>query len=365
MRRRLIWLAVPLLLLSGCGGTGLPYAREMERMALMRVMGVDGVEGGLEVTAATGARPSGFQGQESAPLILAARGRSLSGACLEMQGQGESFVFYGYVDQVVLGEGLAHRGVEEVLDYFARDIELGLGAQVWLVKGDTARAALSGGGEGGAAERLSALSGRGAVGALPVGRTAGEVFSDLLEDGSTYIPALALSEEGALEPVGYGIFKEDALRLWVEGDAARGLELLAGRVTADVVELELSGGTAAAVIGGVDTAITPRFEEDELVGLDIVCRLNAQLTEFPWPLGEGELSTAARRLEETLEARVRAALRLLQGAGLDPLGLGRRAGMAAPGQWRALEAVWDSRYPTLEIGVEIQASISSARGGAD
>ncbi len=48
-----------------------------------------------------------------------------------------------YVDQILLGEDLAERGVRPVLDYFARDSELGLGAQLWLIQGATAREALS------------------------------------------------------------------------------------------------------------------------------------------------------------------------------------------------------------------------------
>lgn len=34
-------LALALALLTGCGGDGLPYAREMGDMALMRTLGVD------------------------------------------------------------------------------------------------------------------------------------------------------------------------------------------------------------------------------------------------------------------------------------------------------------------------------------
>ena len=149
--RRTILTAVlaSVLALTGCGKAALPYAREMGDMALLRTMGVDAEGDRVRVTVSTGRRTAGLQGEGQPALVLSALGDSLSGACRSMQGLSDSYVFYGYVDQLLLGEGAALAGVEPVLDYFSRDVELGLGAQMWLVRGETARAALeSGGGAG-------------------------------------------------------------------------------------------------------------------------------------------------------------------------------------------------------------------------
>ena len=180
------------LLLSGCGKAALPYAREMGDMALLRTMGVDAGEeaGQVRVTVSTGKRAAGLQGESQPPLILSAGGESLSAACLSMQGLSDSYVFYGYVDQLLLGEEAALEGVEPVLDYFSRDVELGLGAQVWLVRGGTAQAAIEAGGETGVDSRLSTLQTDSEMGAAGITRTAGEVFSSLLEQGCAYLPAL-------------------------------------------------------------------------------------------------------------------------------------------------------------------------------
>ena len=43
-----------------------------------------------------------------------------------------------------LGEELALEGVQTVLDYFAQDVELGLGTQLWLIRGDTAQGGRTG-----------------------------------------------------------------------------------------------------------------------------------------------------------------------------------------------------------------------------
>ena len=144
--------AVTALLLAGC--SGLPAAREMGDMALLRTLGVDPSPAGVAVTGSTGPRAKGLQGDGEPALTLAADGASLSGACLVMQGQSDSFVFFGYVDQLLLGEKLAEEGVRPVLDYFSRNAELGLGAQLWLVRSGSAREALSAGGEKGLDSRL-------------------------------------------------------------------------------------------------------------------------------------------------------------------------------------------------------------------
>ena len=152
-------LAASVALLAGCGKAALPYAREMGDMALLRTMGVDAGEkdGDFRVTVSTGRRAAGLQGEGQPPLILSAEGGSLSSACLAMQGLSDSYVFYGYVDQLLLGEGLALEGIQTVLDYFAQDVELGLGTQLWLIRGDTAQGAVRAGEETGVDSRLLSL----------------------------------------------------------------------------------------------------------------------------------------------------------------------------------------------------------------
>ena len=251
MRRGImLWGLAALLLLTGCAQAGLPQAREMGDMALLRTMGVDAGEepGQFSVTASTGRRAQGIEGSEAKPpLILSAQRDSLSGACLSMQGLSDHYVFFGYVDQLLIGESQAQAGVRDILDYFARDLELGLGAQVWLIRDGTAGDAVRSGGESGVERRLTTLNDDGEMGISTINRTAGETLSTLLEDGAAYLPALRVEpseEEGqtALLDGGYGILTEGGLQGWLTGEAARGLELLAGQEAQDVVEIDLPEG---------------------------------------------------------------------------------------------------------------------------
>ena len=350
MRRGLCGLLVlACLLLSGCGS--LPYAREMGDMALLRTMGADLREEELRLTVSTGPRARGLQGEQQPALVLSAQAGSLSAAALELQGLSESYVFFGYVDQLLLGESLAREGVEPVLDYFARDVELGLGAQLWLVQGASAEEAVRSGGEQGVDGRLSTLRNDGEMGVAAITRTAGEVLSDLLEWGSAYVPALVCAEEEgsvSLLESGYAVLKDGRLAGFLEGEAAAGLELLTGRNSADVLEVLVSDQLTAARVTGVDTRCS--LEEDRL---RIICRIQARLSEYQSPLNEKEQEEVVLQLEMREEARLRAALERMQAWEADCTGLGPRADLASPGRQCDAET-WPEEFARKNLALEVQ-----------
>ena len=357
------------LLLSGCGKAALPYAREMGDMALLRTMGVDAGEaaGQVRVTVSTGKRAAGLQGESQPPLILSAAGESLSAACLSMQGLSDSYVFYGYVDQLLLGEEAALEGVEPVLDYFSRDVELGLGAQVWLVRGGTAQAAIEAGGETGVDSRLATLQTDSEMGAAGITRTAGEVFSSLLEQGCAYLPALraAGAEEGeqtALLEAGYGVLRDGALAGCLEGESAKGLELLTGQTAEDIIEVDLPSGRAVARITEVSTRCEPIFQGEELTGLRLHCRAAAELAEFHEPMDQGELAQLREALEERESLRLRQVMEQLRAWGTDCTALGSQVAQANPARWEKLRGEWEERFSTIPYEVSVQVSVSRTYG---
>ena len=114
-------LAVAAALLAGCGTTALPYAREMGDMALLRTMGWtperrrgppgDGLHG------KAGRRASGRGAAAPDPV---GGGRLPQFGLPGHAGAQRQLCFYGYVDQLLLGEELALEGVQTVLDYLPR-----------------------------------------------------------------------------------------------------------------------------------------------------------------------------------------------------------------------------------------------------
>lgn len=345
------------LLLAGC--SGLPTGREMGDMALLRTMGVDTAPAGVGVTGSTGPRAKGLQAEGEAALTLVADQASLSGACLAMQGQTDSYVFFGYVDQLLLGEELAERGIRPVLDYFARDAQLGLGAQLWLVRGATAREAVASGGREGVDSRLETLQHDSEMGAASITRTAGEVYTDLLEQGAAFAPALGLSGEknDKLTQWGYGILKEGALAGFLAGEAARGLELLAGGPSADMMTIELPENKVSVRVVSARTRSRLIFQGDSLSALELDCKVEVRLSEYRRAPENRELEQLKTAVAARERARVEDALGQLRDWRADCAGLGARAAMACPAQWRELRESWPERFASIPLELRIEVTV--------
>lgn len=359
MKKQLLpWLAA-CLLLTGC--SGFPAAREMGDMALLRTLGVDKAPAGVAVTGSTGPRARGLQAEGEPALILSADRESLSGACLAMQRQSDSFVFFGYVDQLLIGQTLAERGIRPVLDYFSRDGSLGLGAQLWLVRGSTAREALSAGGEQGLDSRLETIQNDSKMGIANLTRTAGEVYADLLELGCAYVPALSPDGAGdaALTERGYGILKGDVLSGFLEGEAAKGLELLAGGPSADVLDVNLPGGPTSVKVTSARTKSALSFRENTPSALKLTCKIEARLSEYRERPEGRELELLRTELEVREQERIEAALNQLRTWGSDCAGLGARAGIFHPARWQAVRADWPEWFSQIEVNVTVQIKINS------
>lgn len=356
-RYSVVALALALALLAGCGGDGLPYAREMGDMALMRTLGVDVGQGRdqLAVTVSSGRRARGLQGEAQPPLILSAERSSLSAALLSMQGLSDSYVFYGHVDQLLLGETLVNRGAAETLKYFVQDPELGLGTQAWVIRGASAGDAISAGKEQGVDSRLTILQRDSEMGASGITRTVGETLTALLEDGAAYLPALSLSQDGALQETGYAVLKHGVLAGWLTGETARGLELAAGQTGSDILEFQLAGGTAVVRMSMVTTTCVPVFTGERLTGLELNCRLYLRLEESA---GAPDREALCRLVEQRERQRVEQTLKQLQEWNADCLSLARRAGSAQASQWAAIRGQWEEAFPFLSIEVAVEAALS-------
>lgn len=357
---RILAAALACALLAGCTGTGLPRGREIGDMDLPRVMGVDAqADGNCAVTISAGSRALGNQEEttdEEHSLLLTAAQTTLAGACQAMQNLADRHIFFGYVDQLLLGEGLADRGVRMTLEYVARDAELGLGARVWLVRGGTAQQALEQAGEN-AESRLTTLGADSDVGTPPMTATVEKILSALLEDGAAWAPALdvaAVPGQTALPENGYGVLTEDGLSGWLTGEAARGLELLGGETDAGLTEVPCPSGTVAVWVTSVSMTMTPEETSGELTGITLDYQIRARPVQSCTEKNRKELSTALAELERT---RMEQTLTRLQTWRTDCLSLGRKLALVSPKLYKARQLDWPQTFARLQFDIRVEAEI--------
>lgn len=361
-------MAAMLLLLTGCRGNVLPYAREMEDMTLIRALGMDLEETGVQVTAASGAQSQGADQGTAPPEVLSARSDTVSGAVAAMQSYGSSYVFFGHVGELLLGEEMAKNGLAQALDYVERDVEMRLDTGLFVIRGTAGEAmSVSAGEDSSSAERLEALEDDTGLNGATMKRSARQVLADFGAGGASFVPALVLlpreegdggTGEGTLSSAGYAILKEEGLVGWAVGDAALGVNLLLEEVEADVLELPgPAGGRPALRVVEAKTKIKPIFDGETLTGLDVSCTVEANVAQAPAGLDGEALEELRTALEETGERRLKAALELSQGLNADFMGLKKRAGLAAPWRWAALREQWDGAFGTLKLQVTVKGTV--------
>ena len=344
--RKLVLMIAQCLLLAGC--TGLPTPREMGDMALLRTVGVDGGETGVTLTASTGERAGGSEGEKGPPLVLTGAGESLSSAAARLRQQGDSWVFFAYADQLLLGRDA---DILSVLNWLAHDDELSLGANVWLLGEGTAASAVENGGEGGVEKRLAALERDAKLGAAPMNRTAGELYAALLDRGCTFLPVLMPGEE--LTPGGYALLRGGEVTALLTEEEARGLELLCEQPMAEIIEV----GEISVRLNGGQLDCKPRFEQGELVKLELRSRVSAQLSQWEESPTPQQRESIAAGVERQLHARIAAALNRMQGAKTECAGIGSRVAIAAPWYWGAMEERWQEVFSAVDWELEVRVTL--------
>ena len=326
MKKQGLLVLLLMLLLTGCRRYSgfLPYAREIEDMELIRTLGVDGAgETGVAITA------SGGTSQEETEVVSGEAG-TISAAVLELQGEGSSYLYFGHVTQLLLGEELARRGVMPSLDYVLRDVEMRLETALYVVRNGTAGQAIEAAADDGSAtDRLEALADDAGLTANSMPRTVKDVLAELDRQGASFLPAV-LADDG-LTAAGYGILKDGALVGWAEGDAALGVNLIFGKVDADVVEVQAPDGTAAAlrVVGGA-ASVRPIWQGDTLAGLKVHCKVDANLAEGSAMPDQATLDALEAALAQVEAGRMAQALELSRALDADYLGLRQSAAFAVP-----------------------------------
>lgn len=343
-------ILIALFFLSGC--SLLPEAREMANLSLVRTIAIDKQGDNWQIALSTGEQPQGVAGEIVPPTVSLAEGNSLTASLKQAEKQSDEIVFYGYVDQVLVGEGVD--SLPHILDYFTRASELSLGSQLWMVEG-SARTALAVTAQT-ANKRLTTLVEESRLSQGCAIKTVGGLLTDLTETGGGYLPLLT-ENQSELCQIGYAVIKNDTVITTLKAGQAVGLELLESYAGGQLYHLRLDQGFAVVEVTQVNTLWCGHTTQNNLTSATVNLDLVVELVEFDTVLTQDRLTKIKTLLTQEVTHDVTQTLKTLQQYSVDPLRIGGEISLTTPIISKEIETDWEEIFQTLEVEIAVDCRV--------
>ena len=367
MRRCLLSLAVAaVFLLSGCsmassGGT------EVEGLMLIRTVGIDTQS---EAQAAKHARITVCTGvglNQTPPKILSREDVSIAAAVENLKYNATGLEpFFSHTQQVLLGETAAKDGFSAAMDWMLRSMEIRLDTEIYVVRGNTAEAVLSGtkGTTTSVSDMLSLLrdtasnTGEGYV------YNCGEIASSLLANGNALILAVELEEtrvgaegagSGEVKPCGYGVIRRDALVGYTEPALSYAVCFLTNHLGAYTMQVTTEDGDYTLMLKNASAEYAPVFSTDGKISrvnvtMKTTCTV-LQMVSGANPVDEAVRETVAAAVQTVLEEDAASVIRSSADMEVDFLDIGSACRRKAPGKFDDMPADWQEQFSAVAFSI--------------
>ncbi|NPV54333.1 MAG: Ger(x)C family spore germination protein [Firmicutes bacterium] len=387
--------AIILLIVIMTTMTGCWNRREIETLGFVLAVGIDQAreEGKVQLTVqvakpfaiGVGGQAGGGGGamQEKPFWVVSSTGYTVFEAVRNFLSQSPRRLCWGHNRFILIGEELARKGVQDVLDVFVRDGEPRWRAWIVVAKGARASDLLETEFE---LERMPAEAAMGIIQGSRMGlSTIGEsmlidFLQKLEEEGIDPIATRAeivprpqkfdirgeLKREkiGASARItGAAVFKDDKLVGWLNKPETRGFNWVMGKVRSGIIVIKKPG------------------EEDRFIGLEILrakggfkpeikdgrvsvtVRVEAEanvgdIQGFLDPLESPEVwASMERRMAAVIKNEIMAAVAKAQELNSDIFGFGAELNRRNPEKWAELKDRWDEEFPRVDVQVEVKAKL--------
>jgi len=359
-----LFLLIPTL----CGCVSLQPSRDLEQMRVIQVMGVDRVDGQLQLSLASAPRKSG----ESSSLLVGS-GSSVSGALQRIGRQAsEEDLFCAHTDHILLGVEAARYGLDGILGYICQSPEIRMNLPLFVLDNSSAREAMEklGGGRRSTADLLQAVESALRLQGYSHIFTATEVLRNLERSGSSLICSLSCipspedAQEYTLAVSGYGVLQEGALTAQLDEESAGGAGLIMN--TGGVRELsvrDLKGNMVTLELDDSSCRLVPLWTDaGALQALELQLSVRAAVLEIggkSGPLNNAQYEDhLIAQLEAEVSRQVQKAVLVSKQLGADFLNLGERLSCQAPADRRASLADFAALLPGLEFRLSVSGKLS-------
>lgn len=357
-----------IFLFCGCN-SGRSDFREIERLELIQTLGIDASNEAITVSAATGAR------QSKPPTILTNSAYTMGLALRRMQTFTDKNIYFAHVNNCLIGQNTAQRGLSSYLDYIERELSVRYTTGLFIVKQGNAEDVITKVGDenGYVTELLDALKKDVKMLSMGYVYSVGEVAQNMLEKGCALIMAIELMEnEGIIsggstvnvKPAGYALINGDRLECFIDEEGARGVNILTNKMGLDTIEVDDGmGGICALSVISSNTEYEAVFNEKGIPERIIIkIKQSANIDELHNQIDvydEKNIDVLEKNLRKLEEERVKEVLSLMRLHRLDFIDLGQALRMKYPITFSKIEDKWNELLEDMDF--ELRWDIEIAR----
>lgn len=372
------------VILSGCTKTFLPMRTEIDKLMMIRAVGID--KGFTEpdnicvtiISKKVGdTKNGGGQAGKEAAVILSNEAKTVLEAEREFQTYSDKQMFWGHVDFYLISEEAAKEGIAKYLDFLSRDHEMRGNSKVYIIKGSTAKEFIkkSSTGEYFMPDRLKAI---GENAKLITGSQELELLEFMQWLNNKYSAAVAPvlylkagkddKEEGGgspgmdIELDMYAIFKNLKLVTFINKSQTRGENFLLNRVVTGVIQVKEPAGTMIGLdIIDSHTKITTVFNKGELQGMLVKVKLITNVDEVHSTrklFTKDTLKFLSKEQSNVIKSEIEQVIKTAQENNADFVDMANVFGTRHPVLWEKYKDRWDDIFPKLPVKVDVESIIS-------
>ena len=371
MCKKVICLALVLSLgfaLCSCSNISIySQQHEPEDFILIRTIGLDRSDGLVTVTASTG---TGLD--KEPPSVFTASAKTLAEAISNIRyGHLHAEAYFSHISQIVLGEEAAKQGIEEYLDYFARNINMRLASNIYVGKGDTAAGLIekANGGDVSETDMLTSIDEKAIYVLMGNASTCTDVLSGLTQRKTALITAIEpgksmeITNEDAfgIYPKGYALIKDGKLTDYIDEYTSSGIGMIKNEITSGPLTVTAEDGTPITLnMTSLKTNISGSYSEEtiERVNINVKASFNVESMS-----GGGKLSSEKERdkietlASEELYNRIASAIVYARNEKTDVLGLSDALAVKNPYKFRKTEDRWEEVFPSVTVTVNVTSRL--------
>jgi spore germination protein KC len=372
-----------LIILSTIFLTGCWSSHEVNTLAITVCIGIDKTENGYLVSEQV-LNPRAIASKkattESPVVLYTAEGSDLAEIIRRFTAQSSRRIYNAHLRMVVFGEDVAKDGIQNILDYFARNYEYRTDFYFVVARNTTASEVL------GVLTPIEAIPGIDMYNSL---RTSAEEWAptksiriielanSIVADGKNPVLTGIEISRGEISPkstdvlkqsgeykrlkyTGLGAFKKDKLAGWLDEDESKGYNYIAGNVKSTVEYASYGGNVkiTSEIINAESGTKVYLLNNRPAIALEIKVKQNIGIVE-------GEFDVSAEENKKVLNEITATRVKLLCEKALnkaqkelktDIFGFGEAIHRKYPKVWEKFKDDWNNIFPDLPVNITVEVS---------